>query len=218
MNRRILRTFLALAIASASLAGCASSPSDATDDSDGESALTVDQLRPVNSRPLVTSVPAVRADITGAKAWSLYAASAKELGSDGRAFNGVIAYGVDANNQAIWGLAIDRNDTSIGVAVQFESGPGTTRKPITLPPAVQEALKAELSNLRSALPSSQGSNGATAATPQTNDGMMSYDDAALLLNRTEGSDKSFGAVLYNTLLTIGEAGALIFAAIMMIAS
>lgn len=131
--------------------GCASAATDESSNDGDTSALTADQLRPANSRPLVVNIPAVDSSATGAASWSLYTANIVDSKSK-RTFVGLMAYGSDSNGQAVWGLLIDSSAPTGGVAVQFTPN-GEAMTKTTIPADTQKALDVELKNLRVALQS-----------------------------------------------------------------
>ena len=174
---------LALALF-AGVAGCSGGQSGEADDSaqGSEDALTVDEVRPVDSQPLVVDVVATRASATGATTWSLYSIVAKDVGSKHASFAGLLAYGADAHGQAIWGLVIDR-DHPVRAAIQLDAKSGKSMTKATIPPDTLAALDAEVEHLRQTL----------AMTPGKLPGgtQISAEEAAKLLSKPTATNASW---------------------------
>ena len=176
--------FIALAVLAGTLACGGGEPATAGDDSTpaSEDALTVDELRPVDSQPLVVNVPAVRSTTTGAATWSLYSIAAKDVGPKHASFAGLLAYGADAQNQAIWGLVIDR-DHPMRAAIQFDAKSGKTLTKLTIAPDTLTALDAEVENLRQKVAMSPGKLPGGA--------QISAEDAAKMLSKRDAAESSW---------------------------
>lgn len=158
---------MAMLLAAMFAGGCGTSASDDGSSDDGaSSALTVDQVRPPTSRTWLTHVPALHAAQTGAATWSLYSARGTNVGPKKKSFDGIIAYGADANGQATWELAIDAATPGSGLAVFISPDSGDEQRPANFPPELQRALQDELRNLHDALraspPSAADASGADA--------------------------------------------------------